>query len=286
MIPSFLIFLREGIEGTMILSIMCSFLVSLGRRDMFRWVFFGAGPAAIASSIFGIALYMIAKDSFIGSTAQTWFETVVFIIAVITLTYMTFWMRRHARSLGKDLGNRMKTAVAGGSALSLATLAFVTVGREAVETAIFLLAIAFKTPGLSLLTGAVLGLVCAIAASFAIYRLGARIRLRRFFTILGAALMIVAAGLLADAVQNLQELGVVPGGGDVVWNTRRFLDDGSGLGDVLHGLFGYASSPSLLQLLVWATFLTVGLAAFLGLAGSALDRLRARRGKPTGLSRA
>jgi high-affinity iron transporter len=270
----------------MILSIMCSFLVSLGRRDMFRWVLLGAGAAAIGSSVFGIVLYIVAKDSFIGSTAQTWFETVVFFLAVITLTYMTFWMRRHARSLGKDLGNQLKTAVAGGSALSLATLAFVTVGREAIETAIFLLAIAFKTPGLSLLAGAILGLVCALAASFAIYRLGARIRLRRFFMVLGAALMIVAAGLLADAVQNLQELGVVPGGGDVVWNTSRFLDDGTGLGDVLHGLFGYASSPSLLQLLVWATFLTLGLAAFLGLAGSAIDRLRAKLRKPSGLSRA
>jgi high-affinity iron transporter len=286
MIPSFLIFLREGIEGTMILSIMCSFLASLGRRDMFRWVFLGAGTAAVAASIVGAVLYVVAKDSFIESTAQTWFETAVFVVAVLTLTYMTFWMRRHARSLGNDLGNRMEVAVAGGSALSLTTLAFVTVGREALETAIFLLAIAIKTPGLSLLGGAVFGLAAAMAASFAIYRLGARIRLRQFFTVLGAALMIGAAGLLADAVQNLQGLGVIPGEGQSVWNTSKFLDDGSGLGDVLHGVFGYASSPSLLQIIVWAAFLLVGLAAFLGLAGNVLGRLKALAGKHSGLSRA
>jgi high-affinity iron transporter len=275
MIPSFLIFLREGIEGSMIISMMCTFLASAGRRDLFRWVFFGVGSAIAGSCIFGVILYAVAKDSFIHSTAQTWFETCVFLLAVFTLTYMTFWMKSHSRSLSSELKARMGAAIAGGSAFSLAMLAFVTVGRESVETVIFLLAIAFKTPALSLVLGAVLGLAVSIGLSVAMYRLGVRINMKRFFTVLGTGLMIVAAGLLADAIQNLQELSVLPGGSQTLWNTSRFLSEDSNLGDVLHGLFGYASSPSLLQVCAWAAFLAIGLRMFLSVSRQTQQRTQA-----------
>jgi high-affinity iron transporter len=264
MIPSFLIFLREGIEGSMIISLMCAYLAAAGRRDLFRWIFLGVGAAVAGSCVFGLVLYALAKDSFINSSAQTWFETIVFFLAVVTLTYMTFWMKSHSRSMSKDLKVRMGAAVAGGSAFSLGTLAFVTVGRESIETVIFLLAIAFKTPGLSLAIGAVLGLLAAIGASVAMYRLGVRINIRRFFMIVGSALMVVAAGLLSDGIQNLQELGALPGGGQVLWNSRHVLAEDTSLGDILHGVFGYAEAPTLLQAAVWAAFLSIGLLVFLG----------------------
>jgi len=248
----------------MIISMMCAYLAATGRRDLFRWVFMGTGAALAGSSMAGVGLYLVAKDSFINSTAQTWFETAVFVVAVVALTYMTFWMRGHARSLRKDLGARMGAAVAGGSAFSLAVIALVTVGRESLETVIFLLATAFKSSALSLVVGALAGLALALALSIGIYGLGLRLNLRRFFVVLGAALMVAAAGLLADAVQNLQSLGVLPGSSQVLWNTGGILQDDSGLGDVLHGLIGYASSPSLLQVIAWALFLVVGLVFFLG----------------------
>ncbi len=71
-----------------------------------------------------------------------------------------------------------------------------------------------------------------------------------------------------------------------MWNTSSLLDDGSGFGDVLHRVLGYSSSPSLLQLLAWAAFLAVGLAAFLESTGSAFVRVKATLDKPSGLSRA
>jgi high-affinity iron transporter len=264
MLGSFLIFLREGIEGSMIVAIMCAYLAGAGRRDLFRWVFAGVGAALAASLLGGVALYAVAKDAFIGSTAQTWFETGTFLLAVVVLTYMTFWMKRHSRTLSATLKAQMSVAVTGGSAFALSMLAFVTVGREAVETMIFLLAIAFQSSALSLIAGAALGLAISLSISFAIYRMGTKLNLKRFFTIVGAGLMVVAAGLLADAVQNLQELGALPGGGRALWDTSHFLSDDSNLGDVLHGLLGYAAAPSPLQVAVWALFLIAGLALFLG----------------------
>jgi len=262
MLASLLIFLREGIEGSMIVTIMCTYLIKAGRRDLVRVVLLGSLAALACSAVIGAGIYALARDSFIGSTVQTWFETGTFVLAVVVLTYMTFWMRRNSRSLSGDLKARMGEAIAGGSALGLASLAFVTVGRESIETVIFLVAIAFKSSWVSLLSGAVLGLGIAAVISIAVFRMGIRLNFKRFFNVMGALLMVVAAGLLADAVQNLQELGVLPGGSFTLWDTTRVLPDDSNLGDILHGLVGYASSPSLLQVLVWALFLSVGLAVF------------------------
>jgi len=263
MLGSFLIFLREGIEGSMIITIMCAYLAGAGRRDLFRWVFAGAGIALLGSAVAGVVLYLVAKDAFINSTAQTWFETCAFLLAVVVLTYMTFWMKRHSRTLSHTLKAQMGAAMAGGSVVALSTLAFVTVGRESVETVIFLLAIALKNSALSLLIGAALGLLVSLTMSLVIYRLGVRLNMRRFFTVLGIALMVVAAGLLADAVQNLQDLRVLPGGEQALWDTSRVLADDTSLGDILHGLLGYAAAPSLLQVMAWALFLGFGLVAFL-----------------------
>lgn len=272
MLGSFLIFLREGIEGSLIVTLMCAYLAAAGRRDLFRPVFLGVGAALLASAAAAAALYAAVKSSFINSTAQTWFETGTFILAVVVLTYMTFWMKRNARSLNATLKGQVAAAVTGGSALALSLLAFATVGREAVETAIFLLAIAFQTSALALLVGAALGLAISLSLSVAIYRMGVKVNMKRFFTMVGAALMVVAAGLLANAIQNLQELRVLPGAGQALWNTGHFISDDSPLGDVLHGLFGYAATPTVLQVTVWALFLVVGLVLFLGRPSGARSR--------------
>jgi high-affinity iron transporter len=95
------------------------------------------------------------------------------------------------------------------------------------------------------------------------YRVGVRVNLGRFFAVVGSLLMVVAAGLLADAVQNLQGLGVLPGGSLTLWNMSGALPDNTGIGDVLHGLVGYSAAPTVLQAILWAAFLGVGLTLFL-----------------------
>ena len=138
-----------------------------------------------------------------------------------------------------------------------------TVGREAVETVIFLLAIAYTSSPLQLVIGAVIGLAIALGVSYAMFRVGLRLNLGRFFAIVGSLLMVVAAGLLADFVQNLQVLKVLPGASATLWNMSGTLPDDTGVGDVLHGLVGYSAAPTVLQAVVWAVFLAVGLTLFL-----------------------
>jgi high-affinity iron transporter len=183
---------------------------------------------------------------------------------------MTFWMHKHARTMSKELQQRSDVALSKGTRMGLGVLAFQAVGREGLETMVFTLAIIFAssrqagTPVHSklLLIGAALGLLVALVLAFAMYRLGAKLNLRRFFRVLGILLMFFAAGLLADAVQNLQGLGWLPFGTHVLWNSSSALTEGSNFGDVMHSLVGYADHPTVLQGVVWTLYVATSIAVF------------------------
>jgi high-affinity iron transporter len=196
---------------------------------------------------------------------QTIFETVTYLLAAVVLTYMTFWMRNHARSISKELRSRADAAIDGKARWGLALLAFQAVGREGLETVVFTLAIIFSTSVTGALTGAIIGLAGSMVLAFVIYRLGHKLNLSKFFTIIGCLLMVFAAGLLANTVQNMQELGWVRVLGAPMWHTGRILSEDSAFGDVLHSFFGYSDSPTPLQLIVYVLYVAIVIVAFLGL---------------------
>jgi high-affinity iron transporter len=271
MLATLVIFLREGVEASMIVAILLAYLNRIGRREYFRDVFLGVGAALLLATAGGaVAYYTIS--GYDGSRAQTIFETVTYLIAATVLTYMTFWMRRHARSLSSELRARADAALDGRARWGLALLAFQAVGREGLETVVFTLAIIFSTSTAGALSGAVIGLAGGLGIAFVIYRLGHRLNLAKFFTVIGVLLMVFAAGLLADSVQNLQELGWLNVLGVPMWHTGRILSEDSAFGDVLHSFFGYSDSPTPLQALVYAAYLAVVIAAFLGLRGALRNR--------------
>ena len=148
-------------------------------------------------------------------------------------------------------------ASAASSGLALGALAFSTVGREGLETAVFTLAFAFQTSGLLLLIGAALGLLVSIGLCVMIYRLGYRLDYRLFFRVMGIVLLFFAAGLLGNAIQNMQELNWIALGTTPLWNTAHILSENSTLGDILHTFLGYAESPTILQGMVYSVYLLV-----------------------------
>lgn len=270
MIPTFVIFLREGIEASMIVAILLAYLARIDKRQHFQDVWLGVAAAFVLVLGGGIAAYFLIKH-YDGSNVQTYFETATYVIAAAVLTFMTFWMHKNARHMAKDLERRSETALTTGSRVGLGLLAFQAVGREGLETMVFTLAIIFAssrqaaTPvhGNLLLVGALLGLLCALGIAFAIYKLGAKLNLKRFFQVLGLVLMLFAAGLLSDAVENLQQLRWLPFGTHVVWNSSGVVTESSSLGDVLHSLLGYAERPTVLQIIVWVTYVVVSMSIFI-----------------------
>ncbi|HYK30102.1 MAG TPA: FTR1 family protein [Streptosporangiaceae bacterium] len=264
MLATLVIFLREGVEASMIIAILLAYLNRIGRRDHFRDVFIGVGAALLLATVGGAVAYKTIS-SYDGSRVQTIFETVTYLLAAAVLTYMTFWMRKHSRSLSKELRARTDAAIDGKTRWGLGLLAFQAVGREGLETVVFTLAIIFSTSAGGALSGAVIGLVGSLGIAFVIYRLGHKLNLGKFFTIIGVLLMVFAAGLLADAVQNMQELGWLPVLTSPMWHTTRLLSEDSALGDVLHSFFGYSDAPTPLQLLTYVCYLAIVIAAYLGL---------------------
>ena len=253
LVAAFVLFLREGLEASLIVSILLAALRQMGQLQQMRAVWIGVGLAVLASIAGGVILYATVRE-YDGSTFQTIFETITYLIAVVLLTTMTFWLQAHSRNLKKEIVAKVSVS---GSGLALGLLAFSTVGREGLETAVFSLALAFQTSGLLLMIGAALGILAAVGLCWLIYRMGYRLDFRLFFRVMGILLLIFAAGLLADAVQNLQELGWMPFGLTQLWNTGRFLSEDSTAGDVLHTFLGYAEAPTILQTLLYLAYLAV-----------------------------
>lgn len=249
----------------MIVAILLAYLDQLGERRHFRDVFIGVGAALVLVAVGGTVAYVTLK-SYAGSRVQTIFETATYLLAAAVLTWMTFWMRRHAKTLSSELKARTEAALDGRARWGLRILAFQAVGREGVETMVFTLAIVFATSSHDVGVGAAGGLAVALLVALAIYRFGRKLNMHRFFTVVGALLMVFAAGLLADAVENLQQLGWLPFLTHALWDTSASLSEDSTVGDILHSFFGYADQPSVLQVIVYVVYLVAAVATFLGLS--------------------
>lgn len=252
---SFLITLREGLEIALIMSILLAYLNTIGRRDRHGSVWAGAGSAAAVSIAAGLIIFFSAET--LSHRAQETFEGVVSLLAVGVLTWMIFWMRRQARFIKGELEQRVDVALASSSTIALGTLAFFVVLREGLETALFLFA-TFRAPTASstatALLGAVLGLAVAGALGYLMYRGGIRLNLRTFFKVTGALVLLVAAGLLASGIHELQEVGWLPFGAGTAFDVRGVIPD-SGPGLPLRALFGYNADPTWLEFLSWAGYL-------------------------------
>lgn len=268
MVPAFFLMLREGLEAALIVGIVAAYLVRIGRRDALGRVGLGVALAIALSVLVGILV--VVTIGRLPTAVQEAFEGVTALVAVAVLTWMLFWMRRQGRSIKGDLEREADAALGTGSSLALVGLAFVAVAREGLESVLFLLAIgASSTNTVPTLIGAGVGLAAAVGIGWAMFALGVRVNLRRFFTATGIVLIFVAAGLCAFAVGAFGEAGLITNAG-AVWDVGAVLPETSPLGAVLAGLFGYRSAPTPLELAAYLGYLVPVLALFV--FG---DRLRA-----------
>jgi high-affinity iron transporter len=248
-----LITLREGIEAALIVSILLAYLRQLGRADLHPRIWWGTAIAIVISGLAGVFIFLVAGE-FEGTAAAT-FEGLVTLAAVAVLTWMIFWMRRVGGRIRSELQHRVDLALAGGT-LPLVGLAFFAVLREGIETALFLFG-AERATGASSMIGAILGLAIAVVLGYLLYRGGIKLNLRTFFRVTGGLLLVVAAGLFAYSVHELQEAGYLPFLTATAYDVSGFLSDEGGLGALLRALIGYNDDPSVLELASWAGYLLV-----------------------------
>jgi high-affinity iron transporter len=250
---AFFLMLREGLEAALIVGIIAAYLVKIGRRDALGKVALGV-VAAVGLSI-GLGLVITLTIERLPLVVQETLEGLAAVLAVGVLTWMLFWMRRQGRALKGELEHDVDAALTQNSTRALVALAFLAVIREGVETVLFLIPImSFNGTGVDTVFGGLLGLAVAVAVGWAIFVAGVRVNLRKFFTATGAILIFVSAGLVAFAIAEFGEAGLIPNSG-VLFNLQPVLPDNGPIGSVLRGLFGYRAAPTPLEVIGYLAYL-------------------------------
>ncbi|MFG2958237.1 iron uptake transporter permease EfeU [Streptomyces sp. NPDC048291] len=258
--PSFLIGLREGLEAGLIVSILVATLVRAEARNRLPQVWTGVLAATALAMSFGAVLTFTAAS--LSATAQEAFGGTLSVIAVAFVTAMVFWMRRSARSLAGEIKEKVTGALAMGTGVLILT-SFLAVGREGLETALFLWTTA-RAAGESAgpLTGAGIGLVLAAGLCWGLYRRVLKINLTRFFTCTGAVLIVIAAGVLGYGLRDLQEGGVLPGNTAYALDLSAHIDAGSWYSTLLQGVLNITPTMTWLQVIGYVGYLAVVMTLF------------------------
>ncbi|MFE2416083.1 iron uptake transporter permease EfeU [Streptomyces hokutonensis] len=258
--PSFLIGLREGLEAGLIVSILVATLVRADAKSRLPQVWTGVLAAIALALSFGAVLTFTAAN--LSATAQEAFGGVLSVIAVAFVTAMVFWMRRSARTFSGEIKEKVTGALGMGAGVLMLT-SFLAVGREGLETALFLWTTA-RAAGESSgpLAGAAIGLVLAAGLCWGLYRRVLRINLTRFFTVTGAVLVVIAAGVLGCGLRDLQEGGVLPGLTTYAFDLSGSVDAGSWYSTLIQGVFNLMPTMTWLQVVAYVGYLAVVLPLF------------------------
>jgi high-affinity iron transporter len=258
---SYLIGLREGLEATLVVSILVAFLVKSDRAGRLPAVWTGVGAAVALSVGFGALLTFTAAH--LASQHQELFDAITSLLATVFVTWMIFWMRGAARRMSGDLRAKLGEALQVGT-FAVVVMAFLAVAREGLETALLFFASAqgaatSATP----LVGISLGLLTSIALGWGLYSSALRVNLTKFFTWTGLLLVLVAAGIFKYGVHDLQEAGVVAGLNTHAFDIGGALPPDAWYSTVLNGMFNITAQPSVLETIAWVGYAVPVLVLFL-----------------------
>jgi high-affinity iron transporter len=269
MLATILIGLREGLEASLVVGILIAYLTKIGRRDVLPRLWMGITAAIVVSLVVGAILQF--GPSTLSTQAQEAIGGSFSIIAIGMVTWMIFWMARHSRHMTSELEHEMDAALHKSAGRAVVILGLVSVGREGIETALFIWASTNTgaSPVLGLL-GAVAGILIAAAIAYGIFRGIVRINLSVFFRWTGVLLVVVAAGVFAYGLGDLQEAGILGGYNTHAFSLAGVIPPTSWYGTLLAGLFSFAAEPTWLQVIAWLGYMAVVLPLF----------FRAQRRKP------
>ncbi|WP_030434991.1 iron uptake transporter permease EfeU, partial [Actinoplanes subtropicus] len=263
MLATYLIGLREGLEATLVVSILIAFLVKSERKDKLKLVWIGVAAAVAVSVIFGWLLSYTETTLLQDYRQQELFEAVTSIAAICFVTWMIFWMRRAARGIAGELRNKLQDALAVGS-LAVGFMAFLAVVREGLETSlIFYAAVQGANLDGGPLFALIGGILTAVAIGYLMYATAVRINLTVFFRWTGVLLILVAAGIFKYGVHSLQEATVLPGVNDIAYHAAGVLDPSTWYATLLAGMFNVTAEPTVLEVLAWVLYAVPVLVLFL-----------------------
>jgi high-affinity iron transporter len=259
MLTAFFVMLREGFEAALIVAILYAYLRKVSRQDLIPAMWWGVVAAAALSVGAGVAIHL-SIDALEGEARLRAFAAIS-VFAVVVLTWMIFWMRKHARAIKGELQDVLDDAMerTGRIKWAVTAAAFFAVLPEGLDAALFMIATATTEDGGEVLIGAVLGLALACVLGWAVVLGGKRMPMRLFFQVTGVALILFAGGLLARTVMFLQVAGDVP----ITWNNVydltaiKLLTTETEVGRFLGAMFGWDPRPSIEQVVVYVGYVGI-----------------------------
>ncbi len=259
-LSTFIIALREGLEAALIVGILRAYLTKSNRLHL-RGALWAGVTAAVALSL-GLGAILTFTSHELAPRSEAAFAGIISILAVVLVTAMVFWMKRTARTLGRELEGKVDNAV-GLGVIAVAATAFFAVAREGLETALFLYT-NFQTVRTSQAptVGLILGLSAAVALGAMMYRKSITFNIGKFFQITGIALIVVAAGVLSHGIGDLQSIGWLPGLSSTAWDLESQLSSDSLLASLLAGTIGFSTLTTWLQIGFWATYVSATIFAY------------------------
>ncbi|MCE4621068.1 MAG: FTR1 family protein [Desulfurococcales archaeon] len=258
MLGQFVIMLREAFEAALIIAIILAYLRRSGLTAYTKGVWLGVSLSIIVSILIGVAVML-----FYGAVwKKELFEAIASYLAVAVLTSVIYWMAIKGNQMKAYVEERVSRAA---SSLALAAVTFVIVFREGVETVLFLTPFMTSNP-VDTIIGLILGLASALGLAYAMYAMGVRIDLRKFFYYSSLILVLVASGLLGygthEFIEYLEDEGV-----DLGWLAEEAYDLGipedsiwshkGAIGSLFAVLTGYSTSMEWGRILVQLPYLIV-----------------------------
>jgi len=260
-LANFLIGLREGLEAGLVVGILIAYVVKIGRRDVLPRIWLGVALAVLLS--LGLGCLLTFGTYGLSFQAQELIGGLLSIVAAGFVTWMIFWMLRTARGLSRELRSEVDSHLAG-AGWGLVLVAFLAVGREGLETALFIWAAVQASGSTTLpLIGAGLGIAVSVLLAWLIYRGVLAINLTRFFTYTGVFLIVVAGGVVAYGVHDLQEAGVLPGLGTLAFDVSAAVPPDSWYGTLLKGVFNFSPATTVLEATAWVLYVVPVMALFI-----------------------
>jgi len=249
---NFLIGLREGLEAALVVGILIAYVRKLGRTDVIKRIWLGVGLAVALSLAIGAILTFGAYG--LSFQAQELIGGSLSLVAAGFVTWMIFWMLRAARGLSKELRSEVDSHLAG-AGWGLVFVAFLAVGREGIETALFIWA-AVQASGSTVypVAGAAIGIAVAVVLGYLIYRGVLSINLTKFFTYTGVFLIVVAGGVVSYGVHDLQEAGFLPGLNTLAFDVSAAVPPDSWYGTLLKGTVNFSPATTVFEAAAWVLY--------------------------------
>lgn len=268
-IQALLITFREVLEALLIVGVITTYLKKTNNKKYTKYVWLGAGLAVLAS-IGAAMLFQLVFTGFATMASEMYLKVAIMIVSALLLTQMVFWMASHSRDLKGSMEGKMSQFITTGNIIGMVIHSFLVVLREGIETVFFFAAITGGDIGAAVEGwGAITGVIIAVVVSYFFFKGTMKVELKTFFKVTGVFIVLIAAGLLVQAISMMQDLeiigSVIPHLYDLTWflpehpiDYDHYLrDQGTApllsgeVGIFLKALFGYASMPSLEEVIAY-----------------------------------